>query len=109
VALLATTVAAAGAVASASARSAHKKPAAATIVIKTFSFSPATLKVKPGEKVTVENKTPVTHTLTSTQHKFNTGDVGGGTTTSFTAPTKPGRYPYICEIHQYMTGVLVVT
>lgn len=80
-----------------------------TITIKTFAFSPQALTVKPGQKVTVINKTPVTHTVTSTKHKFNTGDIKGHTTTSFKAPTKPGKYSYICEIHQYMTGTLVVS
>lgn len=80
-----------------------------TIAITTFSFTPSTLKVKPGTKVKVVNKTSVTHTLTARDHEFNTGDVKGHTSTTFTAPTKPGRYPYFCKIHQYMTGTLVVT
>jgi plastocyanin len=80
-----------------------------TITIKTFGYSPATLHVRPGQKVEVVNETSVTHTVTARDHRFNTGDVKGHTRTSFTAPTKPGLYPYFCEIHQYMTGTLVVT
>ncbi len=102
-----------GAPAGAAGRSAsgsnHAKSSAPTIVIKTFSFSPATLKVKPGATVKVLNKTPVTHTVTSLQNKFNTGDVAGHASATFKAPTKAGRYPYQCKIHPYMTGVLVVT
>jgi plastocyanin len=107
VALLA--VAPAGAAFRVASAGGHSKTSTPTIVIKTFSFSPATLKVKPGQTVKVVNKTPVTHTVTSLQHKFNTGDVSGNTSTTFKAPTKAGRYGYQCKIHPYMTGVLVVT
>jgi plastocyanin len=85
--------------------------AANTVVIKNFSFSPSTLTVAPGTKVTVTNEDSVTHTLTSTAspHAFDTGDIGAGTTTTFTAPGKAGSYPYICTIHTYMHGTLTVS
>jgi plastocyanin len=85
--------------------------AADTIVIKNFSFSPATLTVAPGTKVTVTNEDSVTHTLTSTAspHAFDTGDVSAGATLTFTAPTKAGTYAYICSIHTYMHGNLTVS
>jgi plastocyanin len=83
--------------------------ARATIVIQNFAFSPAKTTVAPGATVTVDNKDGVTHTLTSTSGGFTTGDVAAGQTKTFTAPSKAGSYPYICEIHQYMTGTLVVS
>jgi plastocyanin len=85
--------------------------AADTIVIKNFSFSPATLTVAPGTKVTVTNEDSVTHTVTSTAspHAFDTGDVSAGATLTFTAPTKAGTYTYICSIHTYMHGSLTVS
>ncbi len=85
--------------------------AADTIVIKNFSFSPATLTVAPGTKVTVTNEDSVTHTVTSTAspHAFDTGDVSAGATLTFTAPTKAGTYTYICTIHTYMHGSLTVS
>jgi len=83
---------------------------AAEIVIQNFAFSPASLTVTPGEKVTVMNKDSTTHTVTATGAKaFDTGDVASGATTTFTAPTKAGSYPYICEIHQFMHGTLTVS
>jgi plastocyanin len=84
---------------------------AATIVIKNFAFSPVRLVVTPGEQVTVHNEDQVAHTVTSTGNgpSFNTGDVAPGTTTTFSAPSTAGTYPYICNIHQYMAGTLVVT
>jgi plastocyanin len=80
-----------------------------TIVIKEFAFSPNNLTVTPGATVTVSNHDMVTHTLTATKGGFDTGSVGPGQTKAFTAPMKPGTYPYICSIHQYMTGDLVVS
>ncbi|MDA8313626.1 MAG: cupredoxin domain-containing protein [Actinomycetota bacterium] len=81
----------------------------ATIIIKNFAFHPALLDVTPGERITVHNEDPVTHTVTSTTHAFNTGDVSPGATVTFTAPTKPGTYPYICVIHPFMHGTLHVS
>lgn len=85
-------------------------PAAAnTIVIKNFAFSPADLTVAPGAKVTVTNEDTVAHTVTATGDKaFDTGDIAGGKTVTFTAPSTDGSYPYICSIHTYMQGTLVV-
>ena len=79
-----------------------------TIVIKDFAFSPARITVSPGATVTVTNQDMVTHTLTATMGGFNTGSVSPDQSKTFTAPKKPGTYPYICSIHQYMTGDLVV-
>jgi len=82
----------------------------ATIVIKNFSFHPATLTVAPGTKVKVINEDSATHTVTATVDNqiFNTGDIAPGSSGSFVAPSTAGTYPYICLIHQFMHGTLVV-
>jgi plastocyanin len=83
---------------------------AAKIVIHNFAFSPSSLTVTPGEKVTVMNQDSTAHTVTATSGgAFNTGDVDPGATTTFTAPAKAGSYPYICTIHQFMHGTLTVS
>jgi plastocyanin len=83
---------------------------ATSISIKNFMFSPSNLTVKPGAKVTVTNHDSVTHTVTATSKSaFNTMDIGAGKTVTFTAPTKAGSYPYICDIHPYMKGTLTVS
>ena len=80
-----------------------------TIVIKNFAFSPTTLTVKPGTKVTVTNQDSTTHTVTAQpQPTFDTGNIDPGKTATFTAPTEPGSYAYICSIHTFMKGTLVV-
>ncbi|MHB8328522.1 MAG: cupredoxin domain-containing protein [Acidimicrobiales bacterium] len=81
----------------------------ATITIANFAFSPGSITVHAGATVTVHNKDSATHTVTSLSGAFKTGDVPGGTTARFTAPTRPGTYPYRCNIHQFMTGTLVVS
>jgi plastocyanin len=79
-----------------------------SITISNFMFSPMSASVAPGSRVTVTNRDSVTHTLTATGGQFSTGDIGAGQTKTFTAPSKAGTYSYICNIHQYMTGTIVV-
>jgi plastocyanin len=79
-----------------------------TVTISNFMFSPMAASVAAGSTVDVTNKDAVTHTLTATGGQFNTGPIDPGQTKKFTAPTKPGTYHYICNIHQYMTGTIVV-
>jgi plastocyanin len=84
--------------------------AADTIVIKNFMFSPMSLSVSPGAVVTVRNEDSVTHTLTdkADPQLFGTGNVSPGQVKTFKAPAKAGSYPFICTIHQFMTGTIVV-
>lgn len=82
-----------------------------TIVVKNFAFVPADLTVSPGATITVHNEDPTTHTLTAVSPHdkvFDTGDIAGGATKTFTAPNSAGSYSYICEIHQFMHGTLTV-
>jgi plastocyanin len=79
-----------------------------SITISNFMFDPMAASVKPGAMISVTNKDSVAHTLTATGGQFNTGDIGANQTKTFTAPTKPGTYHYICNIHQYMMGTIVV-
>ena len=80
-----------------------------TIVIKNFMFAPMALTVSPKATVTVTNDDTVAHTITATAGKaFDTGSIGAGKTVTFTAPASAGTYSYICDIHQYMQGSLIV-
>ena len=79
-----------------------------SITISNFMFDPMSLTVAPGGTVRVTNKDSATHTLTATGGQFNTGDIDQNQTKTFTAPMKPGTYHYICNIHQYMMGSIVV-
>ncbi len=79
-----------------------------SITISNFMFAPMSASVAPGGTVKVTNKDSVDHTLTATGGQFDTGDIGDGQTKTFTAPTMPGTYHYICNIHQYMMGTIIV-
>ncbi len=79
-----------------------------TIVMKSFTFTPTSLTVAPGAKITVVNQDQAPHTVTANDKSFDSGNISGGQRGEVTAPTKPGSYPYLCTIHQYMTGTLIV-
>lgn len=79
------------------------------IIIKNFAFHPDDFTVAPGAKITVTNEDSVDHTFTARNKAFNTGDIAPGQTVHLTAPTKPGSYPYLCLIHQFMTGTMTVS
>jgi plastocyanin len=79
-----------------------------SISISNFMFSPMSLTVAPGSTIKVTNKDSATHTLTATGGQFDTGDIDQNHTKTFTAPSKAGTYHYICNIHQYMMGTIVV-
>jgi plastocyanin len=77
------------------------------ITIKDFKFTgPAS--VAPGTTVTVVNEDRSSHTLTSDKDDFDEVLLQGGAEGTFTAPTKPGNYAYVCTYHPEMTGTLVV-
>ena len=79
---------------------------AATLEIRDFSFGATS--VAPGGQVVVDNADSATHTATAGDGAFDSGEVGGGSTTTFAAPTEPGSYDFACEIHPDMTGTLTV-
>ncbi len=84
-------------------------PTSDGVVIKDFGYSGG-LTVKPGQRVTVTNEDSVAHTLTDKKtHVFDTGNLqAGGGTGTFTAPSKPGTYPFGCSYHPDMAGNLIV-
>ena len=80
---------------------------ASSVSIANFSFSPATLNVAVGTKVTWTNNDSVTHTVTAIQGAFDSNDLSPGSTFSFTF-TKAGTYTYHCKIHPSMTATIIV-
>jgi plastocyanin len=78
----------------------------ATLAIRDFSF--AATSVAPGGLVTVDNADSADHTVTAEGGEFASGEVSGGTTSSFQAPDEAGTYEFACEIHPDMTGTLTV-
>jgi plastocyanin len=81
----------------------------ATVEIKNFAFSPATMTVKPGAKITITNQDIPGHSFTSDDGKsFDTKVIAQGKSATITAPTTPGSYPFHCTPHPNMKGTLSV-
>jgi plastocyanin len=79
-----------------------------TISIHDFKFSPATISVRSGARITVTNSDSAPHTVTADDgHSFDSGTVQQGASASIHAPG-PGTYAYHCTIHPFMTGTVVV-
>jgi plastocyanin len=98
--------AASGSTASAAGSGAAAGGSDTPITIKDFTFTtPAS--VSPGATVTVHNMDGLAHTVTADGGDFDSPAPAGNS--SFTAPTKPGSYPFHCSIHPEMHGTLVVT
>ena len=82
-------------------------PAVAPLAIRNFAFLPSTLVISVGTTVTVTNDDSVGHTWTSTTGAFNSGPLAPGASYSHTF-TVAGTYPYMCDVHPFMTGTIVV-
>jgi plastocyanin len=82
-------------------------PAQANVEISGFAFVPSTLTVSVGTTVTWTNKDSVTHTVTSNDNLFNSGDLANGATFQH-AFNQKGTFDYHCSIHTFMTGKIIV-
>lgn len=83
------------------------KSSATQVHIDNFTFTPQTLTVERGTKVTWTNRDDVPHTVKSTEKKFLSKTLDTDDTFSFTF-TEPGTYDYFCTVHSHMTGKIVV-
>lgn len=80
---------------------------AVVIQIKDFAYQvPAS--VAPGAQVTVMNTDRVTHTVTADSGGAFDDKIDPNASSTFTAPMKPGSYPFHCTYHSSMHGTLVV-
>jgi plastocyanin len=79
-----------------------------TVGIANFAFSPASITVKAGTKVTVSNHDTTAHTATADDGKsFSTGNIDPNASATFTLP-KAGTFKFHCSIHPFMHGTIVV-
>lgn len=78
------------------------------IEIKDFHFTPETLTVKPGAKVTWINHDDEAHVVASADQKFaKSSPLDTDQKFTITAGA-PGTYNYFCSVHPKMTGKIVV-
>jgi len=82
-------------------------PARGTVTIANDAFTPASIHVRAGDKVTFVNNDDETHTVTSDTAVFDSGRLDEKQRYVYTF-TKPGSYPYHCTIHTFMKGTVIV-
>jgi amicyanin len=80
------------------------------VSIKDFAFAPGTLTVKVGTTVTWVNSDQDPHTVTSqgTGGPLKSATMQNGEKYTYTFTTA-GTFEYLCTIHPFMTGTVVVT
>ena len=78
------------------------------VSISNFAFVPATLTVPVGATVTWTNRDEEPHTVAASDGSLHSPGLGTNATYSYTFPTA-GRFDYICSIHPFMHGTVVVT
>lgn len=88
----------------------HQAPAPAgpnAINVDNFAFAPAELTVPAGTTVTWTNHDEDPHNIVAEGGQFRSPTMGSGATFSYTFAT-PGTYAYVCGIHPFMHGTVVV-
>lgn len=80
---------------------------AAALAIRNFTFQPPALRVSSGTTVTATNFDAATHTWTSDEGAWDSGNLARDATFSRAFPTA-GTFPYHCTIHSSMKGTIVV-
>lgn len=71
-------------------------------------FEPADVAVAAGGTVTWTHDGGLPHTVTAEDGTFDSGDLSGGDTFSWTAE-EAGTVSYVCSIHPEMTGTIEVS
>ena len=84
-----------------------RNAASAEITIDNFSFTPQTLTVKVGTKITGTTRDDIPHAVMSENAEFHSKAMDTDDSFSFT-PTKAGTYSYFCSLHPKMTAKVVV-
>jgi plastocyanin len=78
-----------------------------TINIKSFTFTPNPFNAKVGDTITVTNEDGTDHELKADDASFDTGRFADGAKTI--TVSKAGTFPYHCDVHNYMIGVIQVS
>jgi len=92
---------------------ATRQEAEAGVAVRLFQFSPDTLAVPVGTRVTWTNTDDIEHTVTGGDGGHADGRFAGSLAAkdarfAFTFE-RPGTYPYYCDRHHFMRGIVRVT
>jgi plastocyanin len=78
------------------------------ITIKSYAFSPASVKAKVGDTVQIHNADPTAHTVTADDKSFDTKDIAASGMATIHVTTA-GTFGFHCNIHQFMKGTITVS
>jgi plastocyanin len=78
------------------------------VTIDNFAFTPATLTVKLGTKVTFVNHDDIPHSIVSIPGKFRSTALDTDQSFEYTFATA-GNFDYFCGLHPHMKGKIIVT
>lgn len=78
------------------------------ISIDNFVFVPTTLTIPAGSTVTWTNRDEEPHTIAAGDGSFHSPGMGAQGSYSHTFAA-PGTFDYVCSIHPFMHGTVVVT
>ena len=85
----------------------------APVTIRTFQFTPDTMRVRAGTRVVWTNSDEIEHTITSgapdtKDNRFH-GVVATRGATYSAVLQEPGTYRYFCDRHRFMNGTVIVS
>jgi plastocyanin len=87
-------------------------PADAAVEIRTFQFTPDSLRVKAGTRVVWTNRDAIEHTVTAGMPEKPSAAFSGTMKeqrrTFAVTFSQAGKYPYFCERHAFMRGAITV-
>ena len=77
------------------------------VELSNFSFKPEDITITAGTTVTWSNKDAATHTVTSDDEFFDSGNLSKGDTFQYTF-NQTGTFDYHCTLHPNMKGKVIV-
>jgi plastocyanin len=83
--------------------------ASANVTIRNFAFSPRTVHLRVGGKITFTNEDSTPHTATADNGtSFDSGTLVDGQRMTITF-SRAGTFAYHCAFHAFMTGTVIVS
>lgn len=78
-----------------------------TVDIRNYKFTPTSLRVHVGDRVTFVNHDNDAHTATAYDKSFDSQGLDSNEKWTHVF-RKPGTFKYFCQLHPYMKGTIVV-
>ena len=83
------------------------RPRDVAVVIENMTYTPASLALRPGDRVTWTNRDLVPHTTTARDGRFDSKAIAAGASYTWVASGK-GPLAYACAYHPAMVARLVL-